>query len=572
MRRAWTNLLALIVAAGLGCRPAAPPAQPAPSPAPRPLITIVVDQLGAWLAAERWPRLPADGGFARLRREGRTYVEMRYAHAVTDTAPGHAALYTGAAPRDSGIFGNEVPSAAGGGKTQSILVDASTREVGVDDGVTARPGASLARLRLPTLADLFVAQVPGAAVVSLSLKDRGALFGGGRKPLAALWLDTELAQMVTSTAFPPPPAWARRAGGRSALGAAMAAPWSLEREEAGWVAAHAETPDDQPGEGDYAGLGVTFPHPIRSAKALRATPAGDELLLALAREAVAAVATDRTRLLLALSLSSHDYVTHVFGPHSWEEWDELLRLDRALAGLLAFLDDKFGRDGYDVMLTADHGSVALPEVAAVAGGPWCARPADVARWQRTCAGRRLLAPELAVALEQAYVAAFGPGPWLSGLADPLVFFSAKGAALAPADRARAVAIAKETLGPLGVSDVVDVRATAATCGLGEAIADLVCRSVDAKDPGDLYLVVAPGALFDPGYTPGQGMSHGSPYLHDRAVPLIVRAPGRVAPGEVYDRPVSFKTFARTAAALLGLAPQSAWAADPEIPGAHLGDP
>jgi arylsulfatase A-like enzyme len=270
-------------------------------------------------------------------------------------------------------------------------------------------------------------------------------------------------------------------------------------------------------------------------------------------------------LLLSLSLSSHDYVAHVFGPHSWEEWDELLRLDRELAGLLTFLDGRFGSDGYDVMLTADHGSVAIPEVAAAKPGPWCARPADVARWQRTCAGQRLLAPALSAALEQAYAdafgAAFGPGPWLTGLADPLVFFTAKGAALAPADRTRAVAIAKQTLGPLGVSDVIDVRAVPAACGPGATVAELVCRSIDAKDPADLYLVVAPGAFFDPGYAPGQGMSHGSPYLHDRAVPLIVRAPGRVAPGEVYDRPVTFKTFTRTAATLLGVTPPPAWSAD-----------
>jgi len=43
--------------------------------------------------------------------------------------------------------------------------------------------------------------------------------------------------------------------------AAGAAPWQLL--DAGWVAAHAATADDQDGEGDYAGLGRTFPiHPI----------------------------------------------------------------------------------------------------------------------------------------------------------------------------------------------------------------------------------------------------------------------------------------------------------------------
>ena len=55
------------------------------------------------MADERWPALPSDGGFARLQREGLYVRELRFAHAVTETAPGHAALYTGAVPRATGI-------------------------------------------------------------------------------------------------------------------------------------------------------------------------------------------------------------------------------------------------------------------------------------------------------------------------------------------------------------------------------------------------------------------------------------------------------------------------------------
>src|SRR5438270_499974 len=64
--------------------PAAPPAAP---PRSWPVVvSIVVDQEAAWIADERWPLLPADGGFARLRREGTYARDMRYAHAATDTA------------------------------------------------------------------------------------------------------------------------------------------------------------------------------------------------------------------------------------------------------------------------------------------------------------------------------------------------------------------------------------------------------------------------------------------------------------------------------------------------------
>jgi type I phosphodiesterase/nucleotide pyrophosphatase len=554
--RGLSGVRAVVVASLLTLACARAPATPTKPPAP--LVTIVVDQMAAWIAAERWPTLPPTGGFQRLMREGTYFRDMRYAHAVTDTAPGHAALYTGNVPRSNGIFANEIVP-RDGGAPRSILEDAETRVVGVDAGKTERAGSSLRVLRGDTLADALQAQAPGARVFSLSLKDRGALFAAGRTPTTALWLDTTLQQMVSSTAFPAPPRWAIADGGRAALTRAASGGWALTADETAFVRQHAETADDQTGEGDYAGLGVTFPHPIGAAKALRATPAGDRVLFALAEDALRAMASDGRPLLLALSLSSNDYVAHVFGPHSWEAWDELLRLDRALADFLTFLDHTFGVDGYAVMLTADHGSAALPELAAAKPDPWCARPADErARWQFPCDGtrRRLEQPEIVGALERAFGQTFGPGPWISGVADPLVFLTARGRALDAAARVSATRAAQTALEPLGVAQVIDVRAETACSPTGESLPDLVCRSVVSDEPADLYLVVAPGAFFDAGYPPGHGMSHGSPYLYDRSVPLLVRAPGRFAAGVVHEAPVSFTTFTRTAAALLGIVPPS----------------
>ena len=53
--------------------------------------------------------------------------------------------------------------------------------------------------------------------------------------------------------------------------------------------------------------------------------------------------------------------------------------------------------------------------------------------------------------------------------------------------------------------------------------------------------------------PGKGGSHGTPYLYDRTVPLLVRAPGRVAVRAI-DQPLPFSTFTHTVAALLGIKP------------------
>jgi hypothetical protein len=118
----------------------------------------------------------------------------------------------------------------------------------------------------------------------------------------------------------------------------------------------------------------------------------------------------------------------------------------------------------------------------------------------------------------------------------------------------------------GLIDVVDVRTTPRQCPplADESRRALVCRSLRADGPGDLYLVVAPGCFFDPRLDPGAGANHGSPYLYDRAVPLLVRAPGRVDAGQVRLRPVQFTAFARTAAALLGIPPPAAAASGEDL--------
>jgi arylsulfatase A-like enzyme len=535
---------------------AGPPATAAPL-----LVTIVVDQLAAWLADERWPALDPSGGFARLRREGTTLREMRYQHAVTDTAPGHAALFTGTTPRENGIVANEVIGPQGG-SPRSILADESTHLLGFDADLSRRAGSSLGILQGETVADVFRASRPDGQVFSFSLKDRGALFGGGRHPDAVLWLDPETGAFVTSTAFATQaPAWLGVAGGRAAVVAAMAAGWSLSDDDRAWIAAHAATPDDQRGEGDYGKLGTVFPHAIGSAKALRATPAGDRLLFGLAAAALARVAANHQPTLLALSLSSHDYVAHVFGPDSWEAWDELHQLDRQLAAFLAALDRAVGPGGYAVMLTGDHGSSPLPELAGTAADPWC-RPGAGAgvrdHFERPCGPRRrLIAADLVAALESSLAQTFGAGPWLagSGIADPLIFLGARARALDATNQTKLLAVIKQTLAPLGIADVVEVQGQPSPCPAPEDTRDqLICAATRPGQPGDLYMVVAPGAFFDPGYTPGFGCSHGSPYLYDRAVPLLVRAPGRVAAGRTVDGPLPFSTFTRTASALLGVRP------------------
>ncbi len=529
---------------------AAPPAR-API-----VVTLVVDQLAGWIADERWPLLPATGGFARLRREG-TQATIVYDYAVSDTAPGHAALLTGAPPRASGIFANETIDEATRKKV-SILRDGGTHVI-ASDGTRDLPSSSLTVLHLPTLADAFRRAHPHATIVSLSLKDRAALFGGGRAPTATVWFDASLGRFVTSSALASSfPAWALTHAGPDVVRELRDKVWTPLDER--FVAAHALTPDAQDGEGDLDGIGVTFPHALTAATdpahALRATPFADEVLLQLAVDAVDA-APPAEPMLLAVSLSANDYIGHVYGPDSWEAWDELERLDASLGRFFAALDERAGPRGWSVLLAADHGVTTLPEAAARAR-PWCAQP-ERDRWKRPC-GRvgRIIPEELADELRVVAKRALGDGDWIAGVADPYVYLTDAARALDPESRRKLHDALAEALAAMpGVALVVDARHPPARCPTGgDDVATLVCRSLVVGAPGELYVALAPGWFFDPDYVIGKGTSHGSPYFYDRAVPFVVRAPGRVAAGRVVSAPLSEASFTTTAAHLLGVTPPS----------------
>ena len=536
------------------------------APKRRAVAAVVVDQLGSWilqLHAREWagakPGDPRCHGFCRLMHEGAFYERMEYAHAITDTAPGHATLFTGVTPREHGICQNEKaiadPKLPGGTIAVGVLYDEHAHLVDAA-GATAVVGPSLRELRVPTVADDLRAADPTACIVSVSIKDRAALFGGGRHPTATLFYEPALGTYVTSSAvadrmpavklpvLPPP---------ETRVWRPLDAPW---------LAAHAPTADDQVGEGDYHGLGTTFPHRVSGAgsadasprAAYRMTPFADEDVRAVARQSLALCKHSDTTF-VATSFSSHDYVAHTFGPHSWEAYDQFQRLDRTLEGWLSDLDAEFGADGWSLVLSADHGSSPLPELAR---RPWCHGDNP---WSLPCdAGVRLGSGSLFARLEARATRELGPGPWIGTVTDPRVVLSPRAHELPTTQRRQLLAaLEAELLATGGVERVIDLTLPLGDCGadvLGRDDADLVRRTVcqsQSTTPsaaGDLYVVVKRGSFFDAGYTLGKGESHGSPWLYDRAVPLLVRVPH--GQPERHPEPVSFRRYAHTLRQWLGL--------------------
>ncbi len=531
--------------------PVATPAPVAQAGATAPVVVaIVVDQLAAWVAAERLPRLP-HGGFARLRHEGTWVTDLAYLHAATETAPGHSALFSGSTPRETGIVGNSAwrpdldPP-----RDASLLEDPGYRIVnsagvvfaagGKDARPRAKNGVSLAKMNTagmaqPLLADRLLARDPGSVVVALSMKDRGAAFAAGHHPTALLWFDDDAGTLVTSkpeadTMTAPTenlPVWARPFEHPAGVEGGTAE-WRLL--DPAFIASNLpDTADDQPGEMPDLG-GRAFPHPIGGpgwAKRFRASPMSDAWLADLALAAVGKARKPDHPMLLAVSFSANDYVGHYFGPNSWEAWDELEELDATLGRLLAGLDTLLGPDGYSIVLSGDHGVVPFP----LPKKPdWCGAPAAPNPYEKPCEpATRLSGDEIKAYLNARLALAFGRDGLVRTVADSVVYLAPEAAAGLARSRldtlVRTELMAMTIGGRKPVADVFAIQEFKTPCPspADEGIPALVCRTV--SDRGDYYIVPRPGAFFwGKANAPPEGASHGTPYRYDRTVPLLVRYP------------------------------------------------
>jgi hypothetical protein len=447
----------------------------------------------------------------------------------------------------------------------SILRDDTVKPV-LADGPHPGSGSSAARLKVDTVADRLRAARPDALVISISVKDRGAILPGGKRPSHVLWFDAAQDAFLTSTAFTSTyPKWAIGLGDTKAVAAARTKPWELT--DAAWVKAHAATPDAQAGEGDLDGFGITFPHVAKTAAAFRASPASDEMTATLALAAIAAEHDPSRPTLLLLSMSASDIVGHVFGPDSWEAWDQLRKLDATLATLLEALDRRNGAPVH-VLLAADHGNVSMPEVSPARAGVSCP-PGPPDPFERPCTpGVRLGPNALRDELVAAAKTALGPGHWISGFADSYVYLTTAAREL-PALRRDLLdgAVRSALTKHRAIAEVLDVRMLTTTCPgllakargipdrarLGEDVLTLVCRSwAPGLGAGDYFVIPRPGSFFESEIVLEKGSGHGTPYTYDRTVSMLVRAPGLIDAGVAIDDPVDFSVFAALESALVGL--------------------
>ncbi|MFG0285358.1 MAG: alkaline phosphatase family protein [Phycisphaerales bacterium JB039] len=346
------------------------------APPPRLILQITVDQLRGDMPSsvrDRW----GDGGFRYLYEKGVVYENAHHRHANTETVVGHTTLATGADPADHGMVGNiwfdrELGRVVyniederyalvgeGGGVDQDVEMDPTQKVAGSD-------GRSPASILTTTFSDELALRTYGKAkIFGVSVKDRGAVPMAGHAG-KAYWFSKAEGAFVTSTYYYDAcPRWVTEWNQRELPLTYAETNWELLHDRSTYTYGDF---DDMPWETNVGDYGVVFPHPFGKAESpmftalLTVSPAGDELTLDFAKALIVGeeLGQDEVPDYLSISFSSTDYIGHIFGPASLESEDNLLRLDKSLSDLFAFVDQQVGLEHTLIVLSADHGAAEAP--------------------------------------------------------------------------------------------------------------------------------------------------------------------------------------------------------------------
>lgn len=553
-----TWMFAAVAAVLMTVTPAA-----AASGTPRLILQITVDSLRGDIPTRYYDRL-GKNGFHYFWEKGTVYADAHHAHANTETVVGHTTLATGAHPAVHGMVANlwfdrtegrtfyNIEDnryrllTAGGGVDKDAEID-STQKAAKSDG------RSPAAIMVSTFGDELAIHTAGQAkIFAVSVKDRGAVTMAGHAG-KAFWFSKASGEFVTSSYYYDAyPDWVTQWNAKKPAANYAGKSWELMREPSSYLFGDA---DDRSWETDLAGYGRTFPHPFGEAGGkyfttlLTISPVGDELTLAFAKELITheQLGADDVPDYLGISFSSTDYVGHIFGPSSLESEDNMLRLDRSLADLLAFVDKHVGLQNTLIVLSSDHGCPEVPGYLNAFGVK--AGFVDPGSWDREPA---FMALKKQFGIDKQLIESYSQ-PYLYLNHDVI---QERGLDLREVEQA----IAEELKRFEGVAQAVSSSELRENDLPDTQINRAVLNNFNPNRSGDIYLVFEPHwfiADFDGLHV---SSTHGSPWRYDTFVPIAFA--GMQIPARHVYRRVLTVDIVPTLSAFLGVKPPSGAAGVP----------
>ncbi|MCA6488193.1 MAG: alkaline phosphatase family protein [Chitinophagaceae bacterium] len=332
---------------------------------PKLVVGIVVDQMRWDYLTRYYPLFQANGGFRRMLGDGFSFDNTQIPYVPTVTACGHTCVYTGSIPALHGIVGNNWWD----NRLQKGMYCSEDKSVKGVGSKTEEDGQMSPKNMLTTTVcdELRLASNFASKVIGIAIKDRGAILPAGHSANAAYWYESKTGNFISSTYYMNElPGWVQQFNGRKLPDSLYRLGWKTALPAATYSLF--SSADDKAYESKPFGKeALGFPYDLskfvgKDYSKISSTPWGNTLTAEMAKAAVLAEklgqgsATD----FLAVSFSSPDYIGHSFGPNSWENADDYVRLDQELGKFFQFLDAQLGAKSYTVFLTADHAVAHIP--------------------------------------------------------------------------------------------------------------------------------------------------------------------------------------------------------------------
>jgi hypothetical protein len=511
--------------------------------APKLTIVISIDQfrrdyIGKWADLFLPPTSREGvGGFRWLSERGANFVNSAYSHVPTETGPGHAIIGTGSDPSQTGIIGNEWFDKAQN-KVIYCVADPATKDI-----FTGAPSYSPRNLEVGTFCDELERATAGLSrTASVSFKDRAAILMAGRAADDVVWFDTKGGNWTTSDFYERNgqlPTWAAKINSQKLPDKYIGQRWETSLPAGTLKRAMVA---DNPGM--PASFGKTFPHKLEPGESYyfnwQRTPWGNEFVLNCAASAVStnSMGKDGIPDLLTVNLSSNDFVGHWFGPDSPEALEITVKTDQYLADFFRRVDKEVGLENTLIVLTADHGVMSMAEEYEKMGQP----------------GGRINYNQFFSQLAEAVRDEYGGAFEVASRNDQGIYlkeregseeesdeeFGIDNAAMFVRDwlRARPEVYAAFTKWEFEEQKLPETQITKF----------VECSYFPKRSP-DVAFFTRPGYYLSPALS---GTGHGSPWIYDRAVPLLMA--GKWIEAGRHDDECGPKDIAATLCAAWGIIP------------------
>ena len=480
-----------------------------PPEKPKLVVGIVVEQL-RYDHLEQYRSRLAENGIRLLLNEGTYYQNASYEYMLTQSAPGHATISTGAEPSVHGITSDSWYASL----RNELVYSTADNSVDPVGGSYESGQRSPVNLLASTFSDELKMATNGLAkVYAVGMKDNSAILSAGHSADAAYWYDSFTGTWMTSNYYMDSlPDWMNDFNASGYSDIFLDGSWTLLRPLEDYIDC---VPDSNAFEAGFDGVNY-FPYDLKKMSTkrklltrekdyslLNEVPFGNSLTNQFAMKLIEKeeLGLDDVTDFLTICFSATDNIGHRFGPSSFELADAVYRLDKDIAELLAFLNDKIGKRNILVYFTSAHGVSEIP---------------GIRESYRIPSG--FFIQNQAIQLLRSYLnVLYGEGNWVKGYSEKQVFLNREFIEDAKIDldemRQR---VARFMVQFAGVASAYPYSAFEANDFIDGNLLR-ISNSFNPKRTGDVIIILNPGWVEK---KDDHVTEHNSPYECDTHVPLI----------------------------------------------------